>query len=249
MELLQKTVEVNVSVLQIADNLPLHKLRNAELDRLREAASSRALALEAGTRGLDPEHLTKYIRIANRIGAKVLRTVVSGSLCSPEQLTAAEASVRQVLPELERQGVTLALENNEAFSAKEFAGLVTRIGSAHVGICLDTANSLGRPEMLQTVVENLAAHAVVLHAKDYDIKRIDTRMGFSIIGMPVGEGRVDFDWVLAELRRRGRTGISIIIEHWPPFAGTIEKTIRLEEDWLARSLRFMHSKLSAVADP
>ncbi len=117
-----------------------------------------------------------------------------------------------------------------------------------MGICLDTANSLGRPETLQTVVENLAEHAVVLHAKDYDIRRIDTRMGFSVVGKPAGDGRVDFDWVLAELRRRGRSGISVIVEHWPPFAGTIEETVRIEEEWLSRSVRFLRSKLSMVAE-
>jgi 3-oxoisoapionate decarboxylase len=247
MGLLERATEVNVSVVQIADNLALQELRDTELDRLREAASSRALTLEAGTRSLDPEHLAKYIAIANRIGARLLRTVSSGVMCSPQQLAAAETSIRQVLPALEREGVTLAIENNEAFSAPEFAGLVKRIANPHVGICLDTANSLGRPETLQTVVENLAEHAVVLHAKDYDIRRIDTRMGFSIFGTPVGEGRVDFDWVLGELRRRGRTEISVIIEHWPPFSGTIEETLRIEEEWLARSLRFMRSKLSSIA--
>jgi 3-oxoisoapionate decarboxylase len=247
MGLLERATEVNVSVVQIADNLALQELRDTELDRLREAASSRALTLEAGTRSLDPEHLAKYIAIANRIGARLLRTVSSGVMCSPQQLAAAETSIRQVLPALEREGVTLAIENNEAFSAPEFAGLVKRIANPHVGICLDTANSLGRPETLQTVVENLAEHAVVLHAKDYDIRRIDTRMGFAIFGTPVGEGRVDFDWVLGELRRRGRTEISVIIEHWPPFSGTIEETLRIEEEWLARSLRFMRSKLSSIA--
>ena len=156
--------------------------------------------------------------------------------------------IRQVLPALEGEGVILALENNEAFSAIEFAGIIKRIASPSVGICLDTANSLGRPETLQTVVENLAEHAVVLHAKDYDIRRIDTRMGFSIVGTPAGEGRVDFDWVLSELRRRGRSGISVIVEHWPPFAGSIKESIRIEEEWLPRSVRFLRSKLSAVAE-
>ena len=247
MALLEKAVEANVPVVQIADNLPLHDLQDAELDRLRGAAGERALTLEAGTRGVDPEHLARYVEIANRIGARVLRTVLSGSLCGPQQLAAAETSIRQVLPALERQGVTLALENNEAFSATEFAGLIQRIESPHVGICLDTANSLGRPETLRTVVETLAGYAVMLHAKDYDIQRIDTRMGFSVVGKPVGEGRVDFEWVLAELHRRGRTGISVIVEHWPPFAGTIEETIRKEEEWLARSVQFLRSKVSAVA--
>ena len=64
----------------------------------------------------------------------------------------------------------------------------------------------------------------------------------------MGEGRVDFDWVLAELRRRGRTEISVIVEHWPPFTGSIEETVRIEEEWLARSVRFLRSKLSGFAE-
>ena len=242
--LLDKAVDANVSVVQIADNLPLHKLSDYQLDQLREAATAGGLMLEAGTRSLDPEHLAQYIAITHRIGARVLRTVLSGSMLGPQQLAAAEDAIRQVVPKLERHGVTLALENNEAFSALEFAGLITRIASLHVGICLDTANSLGRPETFRTVVEHLAEHAVVLHAKDYDIRRIDTRMGFSVVGTPVGDGRVDFDWVLSELRRRGRSGISVIVEHWPLFAGTIEESIRIEEEWLSRSVSFLRSKLS-----
>jgi 3-oxoisoapionate decarboxylase len=237
--LLEKAVEVGVRVVQIADNLPLHEIPETELDRLREAAGAHRLTLEVGTRGIDPEHLAQYAGIAHRIGARVLRTVLSGSLCGPEQLAAAEVGIRQALPALEQKGVTLALENNEAFSAEQFGGLTRRIASPRVGICLDTANSLGRPETLETVVERLAEHAVVLHAKDYDIQRIDTRMGFSITGKAVGEGRVNFDWVLAELFRRGRAGISVIVEHWPPFAATIEETIRIEEAWLARSVQFL----------
>jgi sugar phosphate isomerase/epimerase len=246
--LLEKAVEANVAVVQIADNLPLHELPDKELDRLREAACPRGLTLEAGTRGLEPEHLARYIAIAHRIGARVLRTVLSGSLCGPDQIAAAEAALWQVLPVLERQCVTLALENNEAFSAAEFAGIIRRIASPRLGICLDTANSLGRPEVLETVVEHLAELAVMLHAKDYDIRRIDTRMGFSVVGKPAGDGRVDFAWVLAELRRRGRTGISVIVEHWPPFAGTIEETVRVEEEWLSTSVRFLRSKLSILAE-
>lgn len=86
----------------------------------------------------------------------------------------------------------------------------------------------------------------MLHAKDYDIRRIDTRMGFSVVGTPAGDGRVDFNYVLAELRRRGRSGISVIVEHWPPFNGTIEETIRMEQEWLERSVRFLRAKLATT---
>ncbi|MFZ3333379.1 MAG: sugar phosphate isomerase/epimerase [Candidatus Acidiferrales bacterium] len=248
--LLEKAVEANAAVVQIADNLPLHELPEPELDRLRDAARSRGLTLEAGTRGFDPEHLARYVEIARRIGARVLRTVISGSLCGPEQIAAVDGGIRQVLSALEKQDVTLALENNEAFSAEEFAGIIRQLASPRVGICLDTANSLGRPETLATVVEHLAEHTVMLHAKDYEIRRIDTRMGFSVVGRAAGEGRVDFDWVLAELRKHERTGISVIVEHWPPFVGTIQETIRIEEEWLAQSVHFLRSKLSVVTkDP
>ena len=96
--LLEKAVETNVKVVQIADNLPLHELPDADLDRLREAACVRGLTLEAGTRGLNPEHLARYVAIARRIGARILRTVLSGSLCGPDQVAQAETELRQVLP-------------------------------------------------------------------------------------------------------------------------------------------------------
>jgi sugar phosphate isomerase/epimerase len=73
-------------------------------------------------------------------------------------------------------------------------------------------------------------------------------MGFSVVGKPAGDGRVDFGWVLAELRRHGRTRISVIVEHWSPFAGTIEETVRIEEDWLSTSVRFLRSKLLIAAE-
>ena len=183
--------------------------------------------------GLEPEFCARSSQGAcSRRNRLLQRRLQSGGCC----------------PALEEKGVTLALENNEAFSAVEFAGIISRIASPYVGICLDTANSLGRSETFQTVVEKLAEHAVVLHAKDYDIRRIDTRMGFSVVGTPAGDGRVDFDWVLAELNRRGRSGISVIVEHWPPFAGTIEQSIRIEQEWFSRSVQFLRSKLSAVGE-
>jgi sugar phosphate isomerase/epimerase len=246
--LLQKALEANATVVQIADNLPLHEMQPCDLDRVRDTARENRLTLEVGTRGLDSEHLGRYITITRQLGATFLRTVLSGSLCTEAQLSRAEDDIRRVLPVLHQQGITLALENNEAFSAAEFAGLIRRIGDPLLGICLDTANSLGRPETLETVVEHLAEHTEMLHAKDYDIRRTDTRMGFSVVGRPAGEGRVDFDWVLSELQKHGRERISVIVEHWPPFEGTIEKTVEIEQEWLARSVRFLRFRVSGPTE-
>lgn len=238
--LLEKAAEAGVGVVQIADNLPLHVLPHSELDRVGKMAHSRGLELEIGTRGVDPDHLRRYIAIAHRLQARVLRTVLAGSMCGEEEMRVTEAGIRQVLADLDQRHVALALENNEAFSAAEFAGLVQRIENPLVGICLDTANSLGRPEPLETVIEHLAEHTIMLHAKDYDIQRVDTRMGFSVVGRPAGDGRVDFSSVLASLRSRGRNEISVIVEHWPPFEGNIQTTVQVEEEWLIKSVQYLH---------
>jgi 3-oxoisoapionate decarboxylase len=241
--LIAKAADHGVDVLQIADNLPLHELSGSELDRLTSVADAQRITLEVGTRSLEPEHLVKYIVIAHELGARTLRTVLSGKLLGADAFARAQAGLREVVADLERRQVTLALENNEAFSSAEFASLVESVGSTFVGICLDTANSLGRPETLGSVLENLAPHAVMLHAKDYDIQRVDTRMGFSVVGRPVGGGLVDFDSVLSALRGHTHDELSVIIEHWPPFVGEVEATVTLEEQWLDESIDFLQKKL------
>jgi sugar phosphate isomerase/epimerase len=149
------------------------------------------------------------------------------------------AAIRQVVPDLEHHRVHLALENNEVFGAAHYAAIIHEISAPMVGICLDTANSLGRPELLETVLEHLAGHAVMLHAKDYVVQRIDTRMGFSVSGAAAGQGWVDFDLVLDRLRAAGRQNLSVIIEHWPPFLGDAASTVHQEREWLSQSAGFL----------
>jgi sugar phosphate isomerase/epimerase len=242
-DLVTRASDLGVEVLQIADNLPLHTLTEPELAHLAQAARRHGIALEVGTRGLDHEHLVRYIDIAAQVGARALRTVLPGAMLPADDVATAEMAIRAVIGALDKHNVTLALENNEAFSALQYSQLTQRIADPHVGICLDTANSVGRPEPLQTLVDQLGSFTVMLHAKDYDIKRVGTRMGFCVVGRPAGSGRVDFDHLFDDLRARGRNDISVIIEHWPPFEGTIEATVQLEEEWVATSVEFLRSKV------
>ena|SRR5215469_12778508 len=105
--LLERALEANAAVVQIADNLPsivahhaetLHTMPQRERDRLCNAARENPLTLEVGTRGLDSEHLRHYLTIAGQLDARFLRTVLSGSLCGAEEMSRAEHNIRQVLP-------------------------------------------------------------------------------------------------------------------------------------------------------
>ena len=238
--LVELAEKVGVDVLQIADNLPLHKLTPAELRDLRRAAERRGIGLQTGTRGVLPEHLLPYLEISNQLGAKVVRTVSHASRGKPH-ITEVRQWMEQILPQFEHAGVAIALENNEAHRISDFAWLVRELNSPSLGICIDTANSLGALETTDRVVEVLAPYTTVLHVKDFDIRRIDTRMGFAVVGCPAGKGRVDFDWIFEQLSRYGRDP-AVILEHWPPFTETIEKTIQLEEDWVERSMRFLRAR-------
>jgi sugar phosphate isomerase/epimerase len=235
--LLEKAVSLGISTVQIADNMPLDRLSVADLERLSQAAAARGLTLEAGTRGIASDHLRLYLEICQRSGARMLRTLSHTAISKPTIQQAAQW-IGEVLPEFEAAGVAIALENNEAHSVKEYGWLMREASSPALGICMDTANSLGRPETLDRVVSELAQFAICVHIKDHDIRRIDTRMGFHVVGKPAGEGKVDYELVFRELKRHGRSP-SIILEHWPPFIETIDRTIALEEEWVGRSLAFL----------
>jgi sugar phosphate isomerase/epimerase len=235
--LLDKAVSLGIGIVQIADNMPLDRRSPGELESLKQAVAARGLTLEVGTRGIAPDHLRRYLEICQRSGARVLRTL-SHTATSKPKIEQAAQWIGEVVPEFAAAGVAIALENNEAHSVNEYAWLMRQASSATLGICMDTANSLGRPETLDRVVSELSQFAICVHIKDYDIHRIDTRMGFHVVGKPAGEGKVDYEMVFGELKRHGRSP-SIILEHWPPFTETIDRTIALEEEWVRRSLAFL----------
>jgi 3-oxoisoapionate decarboxylase len=132
----------------------------------------------------------------------------------------------------------LALENYEQVTSAELAGLVERLANPCVGVCLDTANSLGAMELPRQVVTNLGPYVRNLHIKDFTIRRVTYTMGFEIAGCPAGEGKLDIDWIIGELRKWNRDP-TLILEQWTPWRGTLEQTLAVEEEWAERSLRFL----------
>lgn len=172
---------MKVGVVQVADNLPLDKLDRAELRDARDLAADLGLTIEIGTRGVEAGHLRNYLKLAQEFDARLVRTLTHSFESQPTQ-EQAEKWIREVLPEFEGQGITLGLENYEVHSCASLADLVRRLESRHVGICLDTTNSLGALEAPQRVVEVLAPLTVNVHVKDFVVDRAPHMMGFVIRG-------------------------------------------------------------------
>lgn len=233
--LLDRCHEHGLKLLQICDNLPLHTFDGARLSRLADRAADVGVQLEIGARRLTVERVAEYAAIARRLGAKLVRFVIDDADFHPTP-DAVAAALPKAVPLLD--GLTLGLENHDRFPARTLRHIVESAGSDHVGVCLDTANSLGAGEGLETVLCELAPFTVNLHLKDFAIARLPYLMGFSVVGRPAGEGLLDIPQLLRDLASYGRC-TTAVLELWTPPETQLADTIAKEAAWVARSVGYL----------
>lgn len=235
MGLLDRCGEHGMSLLQIGDNLPLHTFTEDRLDLLAARARREGVRLEVGARCLTLENIARYTSIARRVGARLIRFVIddAGYHPTPEHVT---TLLREALPQLD--GLTLGIENHDRFPAAVLRQILSAVASDRVGICLDTANSLGAGEGLETVVRELAPWTVNLHVKDFHVERVPHLMGFHITGRPAGAGLLDIPALLRQLTPEGRCETAVL-ELWTPPEPTLHGSIAKEAQWAEQSIRHL----------
>jgi 3-oxoisoapionate decarboxylase len=235
--LLERAAELGVSLVQMADNLPLERASAMELDAFQKRAAELQLTIELGTRGIDLDHLKNCLSLAQRLDAKLLRVVVDTATHHPDADTVVN-NVSRLAPDLEKAGIKLAIENHDRYNTHTLVEILERIQNPAVGICLDTVNSFGALEGPEVVLERLGPWVINLHLKDFVIFRASHLMGFTLEGRPAGEGQLDIPHVLEKLRERGRQP-NAILELWTPPSENLTATIAKEAAWAARSLAYL----------
>lgn len=237
LELLAKARELGVRVVQYGPNLALGELPEAELDSLVKQAREWGIELEVGTRGLEPDHLRRYIAFTLRMNATLLRTVPElpdGKVPTVPQMA---ERLDAIIPELGAARVKLAMENGR-IPAEDLRGLLDSLKCPWVGITLDTVNSMAIPEDWRHVTSVLAPYTMCLHVKDFVVFRAWHMMGFILEGRPAGKGQLDIPWLLETLRAAG-VSPNAILELWPPEQRTLQETIALEQAWAAESIPYL----------
>jgi sugar phosphate isomerase/epimerase len=235
--LLGKAATLGVSVVQFADNMPLDQLLPSKLISLRQRATELGITIEVGARGIAPDYLRTYLRLATQLQSSILRVVVDTAQHHPSDDEVVETA-GSLMPEFEQAGVYLAIENHDRFTTRSLVRILERIGSSHAGICLDTANSLGALEGPDAVVEILGPWTVNLHVKDIAVRRADHNMGFVIEGRPTGKGQLRIPKVIERLSEMGRDP-NAILELWTPPAETLAQTVAKEAEWAATSVTYL----------
>lgn len=230
-KLLDMAVLHGVEVLQIADNLPLNSVADSYLDNVRLIAKVHGLSIEIGTVGLDRDNLLKYLQLAQRLGAGLVRTLPHSGNEFPT-IEQAKCKVRDVLPQYEAAGIMLGIENHDHYPIQWIRELVDFAASPILGVCLDAVNNLGLGESFRETINLLGPVTVSFHCKDYTIHRKPSMLGFDVVGAVAGEGFLDMDLAWKMLPR----GISWILESWLPWQGTLAATLTLEEAWVVQGL-------------
>jgi len=238
-ELIERASVLGVQVVQIADNLPLEKFSIPELEQIKQFAENLGIRIEVGARWMTFDRLKMYLNIARMMDSPILRFVIDGPGFEPS-LEEIHSIIRHIVPELDKLNICLVIENHDRLLAREFVEIVQKSGSKNVGICLDTVNSMGAGEGLETVIGLLAPYTMNLHVKEFSIRRVSHKMGFVIEGVPLGKGMLPVAELISKVSSHCQ---SAILEQWTPPEPTIQETIRKECEWAEESILYLKSVL------
>jgi sugar phosphate isomerase/epimerase len=236
-DLLGKARELGVSVVQFGPNLPLDSLKPEQLAALVAQAHAWGISIEIGTQGLMYGNLREQLTLATKVRSRLLRTTTEGPDGMTPSLEEMRKCVREILPALVEHDVNLAIENGRV-PACSLASVVSSANDLHVGVTLDTVNSLAIPEGTEHVTDALLKHARSVHVKDFAVERLWHRMGFSVEGRPAGSGQLNVPELLEKLSGTCPES-NAILELWPPEQKTLEDTIRLEDAWASQSISYL----------
>jgi 3-oxoisoapionate decarboxylase len=236
-DLIDKAVAAGLSLVQIADNIPLENYSTEELQALFNYSQKKDVAIELGSRGLTRDHTLKCLETAWHLQSPILRMVIDKPGFEPDLSTAIEI-ITELLPEFRSRGIMLAIENHDRFKASEFEEIILSTDSEWVGICLDSVNSMGAGEGFETVSEILIPYTINLHIKDFTIFRVSHKMGFIIEGRPAGQGMLNIQQLNDKLSLHDRCQ-SAILELWTPPEPDLLATIAKEDLWAMQSVDYL----------
>ncbi len=236
-ELIAFTCRNQIKHLQFGDNLPLHLLKDEEMHDLKMLAAACDIKIQAGTRRLTKVNIEQYIEIAAFFSSPFLRVVMDDVDYHPD-IEEIIAVIKLLLPLLEQKNICLAIENHDRFKAKDLAHIIRQTNEKYVGICLDTANSLGAGEGIYEILPVLLPYTVNLHIKDFTIKRVDHKMGFTVSGTPAGEGMLDIPWLLQQCSRQQKCKTATL-ETWMNREEDMGQTIKKEKRWVQKSIHYL----------
>jgi len=193
----------------------------AYIQKLRRQALSSGMFIE-GSAGLPRdsskvENFEAIVRTTKEVGAKVIRVAIGGRRY--EQFDKAEEfkafaertwkSLQLAEPVVARHGMRLAIENHKDFRIDQMLGMLRRLDSEYIGVCVDTGNSFALLEDPMDVIEAYAPYGYSAHLKDMAVAEYED--GFLLADVPLGQGVLDLPRIVRILEK-ARPNIQFSLE-------------------------------------
>jgi len=193
---------------------PLPALNEGAIAWLKDALESRGLKFVCDCIMLtdaEPEYLRAYLQAAAALGARVVRSTLSGILCGerwrlPEgwdaRLQEVADRLKDALPYAEALGLSIAMENHQDATTADLLRLAEMVeGHPAYGITLDAGNPLAVGEDPVEAATALSPWIRHIHMKDYTIHFAPE--GYRLVRCAAGDGVVDFPAILSAVRSNG----------------------------------------------
>lgn len=237
-EFIDRAEDLQVSCVEIDDNIPLISYSSEELVDIKKYAISKGVEIVVGMQRMTADNVMDHISIAEILGSPFLRVMVDEKDYYPSSEECVSI-IKEVVPELEKRNIALAIENHDRFSVEIFRDIIIKSGSDYVKICLDTVNSYGATESIEKAAKILGPYAINLHLKEFCVQKMWHNMGFIIEGAPLGKGRLPVKWILDKVSKNCKT---TILELWTPPEKDIESTVKKEQKWVVESVNYFKKK-------
>ena len=179
---------IEKSLGQMGDDTP------ENLDAIRDEIKKYGLYAEIDTNGTSEADLKKALRVANHIGANVIRTYIKFDKFDGTVYKQTIEDLKNIVPELKKYRIKIALENHEYETSIEVIEIIKEVNSYWVGLHYDFGNSMMAWEDPVVAAEAMAPYTYTTHFKDHIIvEDPDSTYGYVVCGVPAGEGNIDLE--------------------------------------------------------
>jgi len=218
-QLLDYAASLKLDAIFLQDSLDPKAQDPAHWKEVREHARRLGLHLETGGGGIFPKtpeafqasvnHILSNAERAKAMGSPLVRCVIASERAALPQapmeqnLEVVIKLLRTVRSRVMDAGLKIAIEIHKDLQAWELKTVIEEAGKEFVGAYLDTGNPVFVMEDPITTIETLGPYALTVHLRDSVV--YETKRGVAVQWVPLGEGTVNFQEVIAKVR-----------EHCPP---------------------------------
>ncbi|MFN3652311.1 MAG: sugar phosphate isomerase/epimerase family protein [Armatimonadota bacterium] len=197
-EVIDRAAEDRLSWVELPPRL-LGDTSAPALHALRGYAEERGIRFVVAGGCVPDGDLLTELRIAAELGAPTLRCMLSRVLCGDRRaveggwsayMERCARDLGRVLPEAERLGIAIAVENHQDADSADLLALCQLFESEYLGVTLDTGNPLSVMEEPLEFARRLAPYLRHAHLKDYRIHHAPN--GYRLVRCAMGEGVIPF---------------------------------------------------------